>query len=63
MTMKKKMSMLAFSMSKGLSLLKNALMQSSGVLGGRSLDSLMAQAWTRREARQLCGYATEQTTK
>ena len=33
------------------------------VLGGGSLDSLMAQAWTRQEARQLCGYATEQTTK
>ena len=35
-----------------------------GVLGGRSLDSLMAQAWSRQEARWLCsGYATEQTTK
>ena len=34
------------------------------VLGGGSLGSLMAQARTRQEARQLCcGYATEQTTK
>ena len=33
------------------------------VLGGGSLDSLMAKAQTRQETRQLCGYATEQKTK
>ena len=35
----------------------------NGVLGGRSLDSLMAWAQTRQEGRPLCGYATEQTIK